>query len=76
MTFPIAASDLGQFGPGKFTDCLEKFLHVDDLLESCAGRIVGRDEGQAPVQVAASGAGHELHQAVCEAVLLGLLARI
>ena len=53
---------------------MEKFLHADDLLESCAGRIVGRDEGEAPVQVAASGASHELHQALGEAVLLVLRA--
>ena len=73
-TFAIASTDLAELGPGKFTDLVEKFLHADDLLESCAGRIVGRGEGEAPVQVAASGASHELHQALGEAVLLLLCA--
>ena len=57
-------------------DPVEKFLHAGDLLESCADRIVGRGEGQTPVQIAASGVSHELHQALGEAVLLVLLARL
>ena len=53
---------------------MEKFLHADDLLDSCADRIVGRGKGQTPVQIAARGASHELLQALGEAVLLVLLA--
>ena len=55
---------------------MEKLLLTNYLLESCTDRIVGRAEGLTPVQVTAGRPHHELHQALCEAVVLGLLARI